>query len=266
MTPSVGERGDTSGAASPNMSVTDGGGSAVATTVPGDMPQPPPPELIGGQDTLKWKREYNIRQREADWKRKQEEMLTQKQVAWQIEHCERENRLTSARESRLREELEGRVYKRHLEIDRRYKERCRNAEIEKRNAAWEQRENARLVAMHRDSRQAAEAQKQVLAVEKQKQFEELRAAAAERAERRRKQAELDAKREENIRKREAERLAKAAEAAQKLKTDDISRSNLVVDRFTQRTLTSSPEMVGILARHPTSSTHNHDGATPGCIL
>merc|ERR1719188_2553607 len=131
----------------------------------------PPPELHSGQDMLAWKREYNIRQREADWKRRQEELLTQKQVAWQIERCERENQLTSARESRLREALERRVYERHVDVDRKYKERCRNVEIEKRKAAWEERENTRLINMHRSAKETAAAQEEALAAEKAKQCE-----------------------------------------------------------------------------------------------
>merc|ERR1719181_2040792 len=101
----------------------------------------PPPELHSEQDMLAWKREYNIRQREADWKRRQDELLTQKRVAWEIERCERENRLAAARETRRREELEKRVQDQHLELDRRYKDRRREVEIDKREKTWEGTEN-----------------------------------------------------------------------------------------------------------------------------
>lgn len=226
----------------------------------------PPPELQSGQDMLAWKREYNIRQREADWKRRQEELLTQKQVAWQIQRCERDNRLTSAKETRLREALEQRVYDRHIDVDRRYKERCRNVEIDKRQKTWEEKENTRLVAMHREAHQATQQRDEALAAEKSKQCEELRSAATERAERRRKQAELDAKREANIRKKEEERLSKAAEGAQKLKTDHVAKSNAIVSSFAERAVPADPEMVSAMNRRTAHQQHGHDGATPGSIL
>merc|ERR1719183_2818214 len=111
----------------------------------------PPPELHSEQDMLAWKREYNIRQREADWKRRQDELLTQKRVSWEIEKCERNNRLAAARETRRREELEKRVHDQHVELDRRYKDRCREVEIERREKAWEKKENEQLVNMQRAS-------------------------------------------------------------------------------------------------------------------
>merc|ERR1719408_1051542 len=121
----------------------------------------PPPELRSEQDMLAWKREYNIRQREADWKRRQDELLTQKRVAWEIERCERENRLAAARETRRREELEKRVQDQHVELDRRYKDRCREVEIDGREKAWEKKENGRLMEMQKEAKenQAFSAQK-----------------------------------------------------------------------------------------------------------
>jgi len=208
----------------------------------------PPPELHSGQDMLAWKREYNIRQREADWKRRQEENLTQKQVAWQIEGCERENRLQSSREARKREELEKRVYRKHLDVDRKYKERCRNVEIERRGQAWEDKENTRLVAMHKEAKQASEERDAGLSANKAKHCQDLRQAASDRAERRRRQEEIDAKREANIKRKEAERQAKAAEGAQKLKEDAIAKSNMIVANFTDRAVTTSPMLVSVLAQ------------------
>merc|ERR1719267_482592 len=113
----------------------------------------PPPELHSEQDMLSWKREYNIRQRDADWKRRQDELLTQKRVSWEIERCERENRLAAARETRRREELEKRVHDQHIELDRRYKDRCREVEIDRREKRWEERENGKLVNMQRSARE-----------------------------------------------------------------------------------------------------------------
>ena len=45
------------------------------------------------QEMLTWKREYNIRRREAQWQRRQEDALLEKQVGWELARLDRENRL-----------------------------------------------------------------------------------------------------------------------------------------------------------------------------
>mmetsp|Transcript_62053 Transcript_62053/g.108640 ORF Transcript_62053/g.108640 Transcript_62053/m.108640 type:complete len:234 (-) Transcript_62053:60-761(-) len=216
----------------------------------GKMQNAPPPELHSEQDMLAWKREYNIRQREADWKRKQDELLTQKRVAWEIERCERENRLAAARETRRREELEARVYQQHTEIDRRYKERCRDVEIDRREKAWEEKENNRLITMHQDHIENTQTCESKRASEKERRCEEMRNAAAERAAKKQRDLELNAKREANIKAREAERQARAAEEAKQLKTDSVAKSKAIVSTFTERTVPVDTTLVSILTQAP----------------
>merc|ERR1712176_621050 len=112
---------------------------------------------------------------------RQEEILMQKQVQWEIIGCERENRLASAREARRREELESRVLTRHVEIDRRYKERCRAVEIDKRNKSWQEKENTRLIKMHNDAKAEEEQREEANKSEKARLCDEMRSAAADRA-------------------------------------------------------------------------------------
>eukprot|EP00929_Paragymnodinium_shiwhaense_P111786 TRINITY_DN80073_c0_g1_i1.p2 TRINITY_DN80073_c0_g1~~TRINITY_DN80073_c0_g1_i1.p2 ORF type:complete len:241 (+),score=84.63 TRINITY_DN80073_c0_g1_i1:99-821(+) len=235
-------------------------------TEPGERVKPnsaaPPPELHSEQDMLAWKREYNIRQREADWKRRQEEMLTQKQVQWEISRCERENRLASAREQRRKEELEARVYTKHVEIDRRYKDRCRAVEIDKRNATWEERENNRLVVMHREAQQRKEVQNEALLAEKERLCGEMRDAAAERAAAKKRNEELQKKREENIKRKELERQKKAAQEALKLKTDNTAKSEAIVNEFTERTVPSSD---GPFIYHGRTDASRQNGGTRGIL-
>mmetsp|Transcript_98641 Transcript_98641/g.279558 ORF Transcript_98641/g.279558 Transcript_98641/m.279558 type:complete len:245 (+) Transcript_98641:52-786(+) len=244
------------------MAANDSSAAAAATAAS----VPVPPELHSGQDMLAWKREYNIRQREADWKRRQEELLTQKQVAWQIEACERENRIASAREARRREDLETRVYRRHLEIDRRYKERCRDVETERRERAWEAAENARLVEMQSGAREADRAGRERLRDAKLEAFDEMRRAAAERAEKQRRGEELRRKREENIRLREEAQRLRGAENARGLKSDDVARSKAVVDSFVERTVPVESALVSILTARPVDPQFSHFGASAGAIL
>lgn len=190
-----------------------------------------PPELQTSEDMLAWKREYNIRQRDADWKRRQEEALTQKQTMWQIERSERDNRIAAARETRRKEELEGRIYHRHKEIDRKYKDRCREAEIEKRQQAWADEENARLVALQRQAQEEKKAATDRRALEKARKFEELRVAAAERAEKLKRNQELNRLRFENIRKKELARTINAADDAKCLGSDEVAKAEAVVVDF-----------------------------------
>mmetsp|Transcript_99427 Transcript_99427/g.257166 ORF Transcript_99427/g.257166 Transcript_99427/m.257166 type:complete len:156 (-) Transcript_99427:108-575(-) len=65
---------------------------------------------------------------------------------------------------------------------------------------------------------------------------------------RRRQEELDAKREANIKRREAERQAKAAEEAQKLKEDAIAKSNMIVTEFTDRAVSADPLVLALAPR------------------
>lgn len=226
----------------------------------------PPPELHSEQDMLAWKREYNIRQREADWKRRQDELLTQKRVSWEIERCERENRLAAARETRRREELEKRVLDQHVELDRRYKDRCREVEMDRREKAWEKEENARLMEMQREAKEHTRICEAKRAEEKAQRCEDMRGAASERAARARRDAELNARREENIRRRDAKRHQRAAEEASRLKNDATAKSKEVVSAFTDRTIPPETIAVSVLSQVPVSGPRGQLGPTAGSII
>merc|ERR1719478_1111274 len=107
------------------------------------------PELRNEQDMRAWKREYNTRQREAEWKKKQDELLMQKQVTWEVEKLEKENRLSSAREAARRRHLEERVKTKHDLVEREYQEKCRSIEIAKKEKHWKEKQTADiLTAVH----------------------------------------------------------------------------------------------------------------------
>lgn len=226
----------------------------------------PPPELHSEQDMLAWKREYNIRQREADWKRRQDELLTQKRVAWEIERCERENRLAAARETRRREELEKRVQDQHLELDRRYKDRRREVEIDKRCVTWEKNENGRLMEMQKDAKENEVVGSTKRADEKLQRCEDMRNAASERAAKAKFNAELNAKREAKIREKEAQRQMRAAEEATQLKSASAAKSKAVVTAFTERTIPADGPLTSVLVQHPVTGPRGQLGPTPGSIL
>jgi len=226
----------------------------------------PPPELHGEQDLLAWKREYNIRQREADWKRRQDELLTQKRVAWGIETCERENRLAAARETRRRQELEKRVQEQHCKLDRRYKDRCRQVDIDRKEKTWEKSENERLLEMQIDAKDVELISEKKRAEEKLQRCTVMRDNASEKAAKEKRNAELNAKREENLKLREAERQMRAAEEGKQLKCDAVAKSKAVVRAFTERTIPGDTALISCLSQFPVTGPRGQLGPTAGSIL
>merc|ERR1719389_598586 len=109
-----------------------------------DAVPPGAPEAHSASEMLTWKREYNIRRREAQWKRRQEDALLEKQVGWELQRLDRENRLEVAREAARRKALEERVARKHNEVERDYRNRCREAKIRERVAKWEKVETNRI--------------------------------------------------------------------------------------------------------------------------
>merc|ERR1711972_406838 len=146
------------------------------------------------------------------------------------------------------------------------KERCRNLEIEKRVSEWETQENARLTTLHADAKAQSEAREQALAVEKARKCEEFRDECAARAEQQRKDAELNRKRAENIRRKEEERVAKAALKAQELKQDSTAKSQATVKAFAERTVPAEMSLVSVLTQAPVETHYSHFGASVGGIL
>jgi len=265
------------------MGLRDGGGSDPESPVlgggsgrRGGIPDPttaktasaagPPPDLQNKHDVLAWKREYNIQQREADWKRRQDELLTQKQVAWQIEKLERENRIANAKQNRRKGELESRICQRHLEVDDKYKDRCRVVETERHEQAWEKAKNARLVEMCKQAQDEAATRKEWLSNEKARLWDEMQQAAVDRAQQRRRAEELNRKREENIRRKEEERERQATGHAHQLKKDARAIANAVVSVFTDRVVPQTSDSVSIWSSRRVDPQYSHFGAPPTGII
>merc|ERR1712072_661708 len=180
--------------------------------------------------------------------------------------CERENRLVAARESRRREELENRVQEQHVELDRRYKDRCREVEIDRKNKEWEKKENMRLMYMQQEAKASIAMSENKRHDEKLKCCMDMQNAAADRAAKAKRNAEINAKREENIKKREAERQKKAADQALQLKNDAVAKSKAVVILYTERTISGDTTPTSMLTQTPISGPRGQLGPTPGSII
>lgn len=181
-------------------------------------------------------------------------------------HCERENRLASARETRRREELEKRVQDQHLDLDRRYKDRCRDVEIDGREKLWEKSENGRLMQMQKEAKENQAISENKRGEEKVQRCEDMRNAASERAAKARRNAELNAKREESMKAKESERQMRAADEAKQLKSATPAKSRAVVTAFTERTVGADTSSVSALSQCPVTGPRGQLGPTVGSIL
>jgi len=177
------------------------------------------PDIQSEEDMLSWKREYAIRDREAEWKKRQDERLMQKQVSWEVHRLEKENRLAAAREAARRKHCEERLALKHNAVEREYKERCRDIAISKRTEHWDKAENDRLYRYVTEAREKEEQKATKLCEDKERRAKELLEATTQKAEVERQEAELAEHREHLIKQREDARQTAAVERTKKLKLD-----------------------------------------------
>jgi hypothetical protein len=208
------------------------------------------PELHSEQDMLAWKREYNIRQREADWKKRQDEVLMQKQVAWEVAKLEKENRLAAAREGFRRQRLEDKIKVRHEQVQREYCDRCRTIEVENRFKKWEDKENKQICDQVKSSKQEAMVLEAQRGSEKSLTFSKLREAAQLRTDKKQADADKNAQREENMRKKELARQQRELERTKALKKDDLAERAQRVAQFTDKQIQVSSSLASILTQNP----------------
>lgn len=194
------------------MDQLDGSGS-------GGMPDD---HLSTDQDMLNWKREHNIRMREAEWKKRQDEMLMQKQVSWEVLRLEKENRLAAAREAARRKHCEERLRLKQEEVEREYKERCREVAIEKRTQHWSTHQNEKNTQYVNTCKEEDRVKQEQCVANKQRCAEALLSATMQNAEQTKQDQALEAQREVNIKKRDIERRSREAERTRKLKADALA--------------------------------------------
>mmetsp|Transcript_80778 Transcript_80778/g.249204 ORF Transcript_80778/g.249204 Transcript_80778/m.249204 type:complete len:246 (+) Transcript_80778:53-790(+) len=229
------------------------------------LPQPPPAGA-SKQDLLAWKRECNILRREADWKRRQDDLLRRKKAAWQIENLERENRLQAAREARRGEELESRLCRKQLELGEQQKGELRSDAIAKRAETWDSQESSRLLAISQGAKEEAAAREAERAARKAQAWEEMRSTAQQRSSEQAREAERSRLREERIQEREERRRVKAAEEARRLKSDPAAKLRTVLRVVVDSALPHGVEAVSDLVPRPIDPQYSHFGAGDRDIL
>lgn len=232
------------------MSMSDGG---VGNTNSGDGGREiHVPELRSEQDMRAWKREYNIRLREAEWKKRQDELLMQKQVSWEVEKLEKENRLCAAREAARRKNLEQRVQKKHKQVEREYQEKCRNIEIKKRKEEWEKRRTTEILEHVSSAKQEKQEREGKQDLRKQAIEDQMRKSASLRFEKKLAEQEMNALREQKIKEKEELRRQKEAERAKNLKKDALAEKSARVSNFAQQQLPMRSVLVSMLGGVPAS--------------
>merc|ERR1712032_1804466 len=134
---------------------------------------------------------------------------------------------------------------------------CRNLEIEKREEKWEQEENTRLIEIHKEAKETSEERQAKLAQEKSLKCDEFRQECASRAEKQKRNDDINRKRQENIRRKEEERVARAALRAQELKQDAVAKSQATVKAFAERTVPVDMSLVSVLTQSQVETQYSH---------
>jgi hypothetical protein len=149
---------------------------------------------------------------------------------------DRENRLEVARESARRRALEDRVARRHSEVERDYRNRCREAKIRERVADWEKRETERIAAKIEEARKAKAIKLERLEFAKQARREALRRDADLKKEALERAREVQKVREVHLKEIEEKRKAKALEGVAEIKRSPTTATHLMLQRFAARQL------------------------------
>jgi len=181
--------------------------------------------------------------------------LVNRALSPKVANLEKENRLAAAREGFRRQRLEQKILVRHEQVQREYCDRCRTIEIGNKLKEWEDRENKKICSQVKKAKQNEMLVEARTSSEKSFNFSRLRQAAQTRDEKKQADADLNAKREEKIRKKEEERLQRELERTKALKKDNLAARAQRVAQFTDTKILVggkevSSSLASILTQNP----------------
>merc|ERR1719487_500433 len=104
----------------------------------------PKGEDLGGEDELECRREYNIRQREKIYEKKQKEALAKKNQAFEQKKHEEQAKEQKHLEQQRKVAQEQQLKKKTAQVENEYRERCREVKIAKKAEAWSARANQQI--------------------------------------------------------------------------------------------------------------------------
>lgn len=102
------------------------------------------------EEQLEYKREYAIRQREMEMKRKQDEELEKKKREMDEKKRKEEREKKERQEESQQAMSKNQQKKRAKQMENEYRERCREAQITKKRNAWLEKENTHIQQMLED--------------------------------------------------------------------------------------------------------------------
>lgn len=144
---------------------------------------------------------------------------------------EKENRLAAAREAARRKHCDERLRIKQEEVEREYRERCREVAIDKRTQHWLTSNNENICAYVSECKEQDQAKQQECLKNKQRRAESLLSDTMQKAEQAKEQSDLDSQRGDNIEKREQERQSREADRTRKLKADAIAEKEATSARY-----------------------------------
>lgn len=212
-----------------------------------------PPKMAdeGNDEDLEWKREYNIRQREREYERKQKEVAEKKNKALEQKKAE-ESALEKKRMEAIRKQaVEAQTRKKTAAVENEYRERCREVKIAKRMDNWKQRSEEMIRHLIEDFSQEERERHDTKLRLKEEKNERLREAAYNKGLEKHKLEILEAQREQVFRVKEQMRKEKELMRVEKLKAEQ--HAEIEEAAYSQTTVPLKSTLVASLTATPAVS-------------
>lgn len=194
------------------------------------------------QERVEWLRQYNIRRREAEWRQRQDEQISQRHIAWEMDQLAQKRRIAQAREAMKNRVETKRLQDQQAKLRRDYLAQVRDKVIDARETDWYFRSTQRIIEEQAGHRAREEEHETNRLNQKEQARLELQQEAALRAAKKRESDLLMNRRLSMIEQKEKERLDKevwrlqeyrkqaAIEKAAQRRRDPFQRSVLAAPR------------------------------------
>eukprot|EP00744_Colponema_vietnamica_P008488 GILI01012103.1.p1 GENE.GILI01012103.1~~GILI01012103.1.p1 ORF type:complete len:350 (-),score=96.98 GILI01012103.1:200-1249(-) len=186
------------------------------------------------EQRIKWKRDFNIRQREARWRAQQEEILLQKRMTYELDKLEKANRIAAAKEDYKRQLLEAKVKSRQVELENEYMNRVRGIAISRKEERRREQEGQHIkqlrIAMLKERQQL----KDRIALAKAKRRAAFLKASMEKWTKQQVNLTMNARRALAIKQREEERKQRELERIGRIMASEETKRQAKLDMMTRK--------------------------------
>merc|ERR1719399_250235 len=160
------------------------------------------------KERVEWLRQYNIRRREAEWRQRQDEQISQRHIAWEMDQLAQKRRIAQAREAMKNRVETKRLQDQQAKLRRDYLAQVRDKVIDARETDWYFRSTQRIIEEQAGHRAREEEHETNRLNQKEQARLELQQEAALRAAKKRESDLLMSRRLSMIEQKEKERLDK----------------------------------------------------------